>query len=185
MNPTHTERELIEACLRKKRRAQFALYEKYKVPMYGLCLRYAKGAEQAQDFLQEGFIKAFKSLSQYRFEVPFKYWLSRVMANACISELRKKKEPLQFAVEWEDTHDAYEVPDLSHPDIQADQVIRLIQELPNGYRSVFNLYAIEGYTHQEIGSILDISEGTSRSQYARARKILAQKFQALKLEAHE
>ena len=181
-----SESQLIKACLAKKSKAQFILYEKYKVEMYGICLRYARNSAQAQDFLQEGFIKVFKSLNQYRFEVAFGFWLKRVIINACISELRRKREPLQEAIGLEQIPETSE--ETSPPDtkgLSAGQLIEMIQQLPEGYRSVFNLYALEGYRHPEISEILGISEGTSRSQYSRARKQLATQINALKMKSYE
>ncbi len=169
------ERQLIRACLANKRRAQTTLYNHYKGKMYGVCLRYAKSEAQAQDFLQEGFLKVFKSLSQYRFEVPVEYWMKRIIVNACISELRRKKEPLNQALPIETIGELKEEGQatLDTSQLSTTQLLHFIQKLPEGYRAVFNLYAIEGYDHQEISEIMSISAGTSRSQYARARKLLA------------
>lgn len=181
------ERRLIEGCLANKRKAQSLLYKRYKSKMYAICLRYAATESRAQDFLQEGFIKIFRSLDQYRFEVPVEYWMKRVMVNACISELRRKKEPAQQAYELEQVAElADESPaTTSVSGIQPEKVVQLIQALPEGYRTIFNLYALEGYTHPEIGQILNISPGTSRSQYARARKLLARQIDQLKMNCHE
>lgn len=182
------EKKLIQACLAKKRKAQSALYERYKSRMYAVCLRYAKDASQAQDFLQEGFLKVFQALHQYRFEVPVAYWMKRIMVNACISELRRKKEPLNNAVQFDLQHDGYTDEDgkaVSTYGLAPGELVRIIQQLPKGYRSIFNLYAIEGYSHEEISEILEISPGTSRSQYARARKVLAARISQLNVKNHE
>lgn len=183
-----SEEQLIRACLAQKRKAQFAFYEKYKRKMYVVCLRYAKDAAQAQDFLQEGFAKAFKSLRQYSFEVPVEHWLRRIVVNACISELRRKKEPVDQSVSLENI----QLMDADGADEEAtvhglsvNEVIRLVQNLPEGYRTIFNLYAVEGYTHDEIAEILQISSGTSRSQYARARKTLVKAIEEQKVNCHE
>lgn len=182
------EKKLIQACISKKRKAQFALYESYKSKMYAVCLRYAKDRNQAQDFLQEGFIKVFQALPQYRFEVPVEYWMKRIIVNACISELRRKKEPLNKSVPFEVQHDGQTEEDgetVSTYGLAPGELIGMIQQLPNGYRSIFNLYAIEGYSHAEISQILEISPGTSRSQYARARKALAESISQLNAKNHE
>ena len=187
MKKYRNERQLIEACLQKRRKAQFALYERYKVAMYAVCMRYAKTEAQAQDFLQEGFIKVFKSLGQYRFEVAIEYWMKRVVANACISELRRKKDPLNKVVSIEqlpEQSQASEI-EINTSGLKAKQLIQLIQQLPDGYRSIFNLYALEGYSHQEISEIMNISAGTSRSQYARAKKLLAKQINQIKTGCHE
>ncbi|MEO0341097.1 MAG: sigma-70 family RNA polymerase sigma factor [Bacteroidota bacterium] len=171
----NNERQLIRACLANKRRAQTTLYNRYKGKMYGVCLRYAKSEAQAQDFLQEGFLKVFRSLSQYRYEVPVEFWMKRIIINACISELRRKKEPLNQALPIETIGEPKEEEPIgiNTSDLSTTQLLNLIQKLPEGYRAIFNLYAIEGYDHQEISEIMGISSGTSRSQYARARKLLA------------
>ena len=182
------EKQLIQACLAKKRKAKFALYERYKSRMYAVCLRYAKDNNQAQDFLQEGFIKVFQSLHQYRFEVAVEHWMKRIMVNACISELRRKKEPLNNAVTFEFKHETSieEVDEsVSTYGLEPGELIAMIQQLPDGYRSIFNLYAIEGYSHEEISEILEVSPGTSRSQYARARKALATRISQLNVKNHE
>ncbi|GAB5554863.1 MAG: RNA polymerase sigma factor [Saprospiraceae bacterium] len=188
MHLDREEKKLIQACLAKKRKAQFALYERYKSRMYAVCLRYAKNAAQAQDFLQEGFLKVFQALHQYRFEVPVEYWMKRIMVNACISELRRKKEPLNSSVSFDVQHDTYyeETGEtVSTYGLAPGELVGIIQQLPQGYRSIFNLYAIEGYSHDEISQILEISPGTSRSQYARARKALAQSIGQLNKKNHE
>lgn len=182
------EKQLIQACLAKKRKAQFTLYERYKGKMYAVCLRYAKDATQAQDFLQEGFIKVFQALHQYRFEVAVEYWMKRIIVNACISELRRKKEPLNNALSFDLQYDnptEEEGEPLSTYGLAPGELVGIIQQLPDGYRSIFNLYAIEGYSHEEIGEILDVSPGTSRSQYARARKALAKRISQLNAKNHE
>jgi len=116
--PFRNEEELIRACIAKKRRAQFAFYERYKGRMYAICLRYARNAPQAQDFLQEGFAKAFTALRQYRFEVPVEYWLRRIMINACISELRRKKEPVKRSVPIEEVSLRAEAQETPSPNLQ-------------------------------------------------------------------
>lgn len=182
------EEELIRACIAKERKAQFAFYKQYRGKMYAICLRYARDNTRAQDFLQEGFAKAFRSLRQYRFEVPIEYWLRRIIINACISELRRKKEPADRSVSIDELPLASETDETVESNlngISADQMIRLVQDLPEGYRTIFNLYAIEGYQHDEIAEILDISPGTSRSQYARARKALVQAIQKQKNGSHD
>lgn len=188
MHLDREEKKLIQACLAKKRKAQSALYERYKSRMYAICLRYAKDASQAQDFLQEGFLKIFQALHQYRFEVPVAYWMKRIMVNACISELRRKKEPLNSSVPFDLQHEGHTDENgetVSTYGLAPGELIGIIQQLPQGYRSIFNLYAMEGYTHEEISQILDISPGTSRSQYARARKALALSISQLNVKNHE
>lgn len=172
------DRDLVRRCLNNNRRAQEELYEKYRVPLFGLCLRYAKDESQASDFLQEGFIKVFNSLHQYRGEGTLYKWMERVFINKIISILRKKKVTFNNEVDLE------RIPDVptekKDTKKQVDKVIQLIQQLPEGYQAVFNLYAIEGYSHKEISEILDISESTSRSQYYRAKTAVKKAMQQLK-----
>lgn len=187
--PYRNEETLVRACIAKKRRAQFAFYEKYKGKMYAVCLRYARDTSQAQDFLQEGFAKAFMALRQYRFEVPVEHWLRRIIINACISELRRKKEPMDRSIPFEEVpislEEEEETASFRADGLSAKTIISLVQNLPEGYRTIFNLYAIEGYQHDEIAEILNISQGTSRSQYARARKALMKAIQKQKIKCHE
>lgn len=164
---------LVQRCLRHNRQAQFELYERFQTQMFGLCLRYAKSETEALDFLQEGFVAVFKSLPQYRGEGSLEGWIRRIMTNVCISKLRKKK-PVFVSLEElpEMAVCETEKPANAFADVDASSVILAIQQLPLGYQTIFNLYAIEGYSHREIAGILDIKESTSRSQYVRARQAL-------------
>lgn len=165
------EKQLLTACLQGDSKAQKKLYEMYAPKMYGVCLRYAKDEDTAQDYLQEGFIRVFTNLDKFRFEGSFEGWIRRIVVNTALEKLRKM-DVIRNSVEVEKAlnkdYDVEQVMD----QINAGELLRLIQTLPTGFRTVFNLYAIEGYTHQEIGNMLHISEGTSKSQYARARQWL-------------
>jgi len=159
---------LIRGCLDGKRSAQKQFYEYFAPKMLGVCLRYADDVEMAEDFLQEGFIKVFTNLKSYRSEGSIDGWVRRIMVNAAL-EILRKNDVLKHSV---DIETAYSVSD-DFPDafkqLTTSELLKHIQSLPAGFRTVFNLFAIEGYSHQEIAEMLKISEGTSKSQYARAK----------------
>jgi len=169
-NQNITESDLIHGCLNGERRMQEELYRRFAPKMYAVCLRYAGNSEEAQDILQEGFIKIFKKLSSFRGEGSFEGWIRRIFVNTSIEHFRRKNY-LQPVTEREEN--TIEGKYLSVLDSLAEKdIMSLIQELSPGYRTVFNLYDIEGYTHKEIGDMLGISEGTSKSQLSRAKVIL-------------
>ena len=166
-------RKIIEACIKGKARAQRELYKTFAPAMLAVCYRYARDKEEAEDFLQEGFIKVFQKIEQYDGKGSFEGWIKRIMINSAIDQLRKQKTQ---SVEIDESISEL----LQHIDpdeLSMEYLFNIIQELPTGYRMVFNLYAIEGYSHKEIGQELGISESTSRSQYTRARAILAKRVQ--------
>jgi RNA polymerase sigma-70 factor (ECF subfamily) len=153
---------------------QEELYNRFSGKMYAVCLRYANNSDDAQDLLQEGFIKVFRNLHRFRAEGSFEGWIRRVFVNSSIEHFRKKSLELSRVSEKEEN--TIEDVDISALDNLAEKdIIRLVQDLSPGYRAVFNLYVIEGYSHREIGEMLGISEGTSKSQLARARSILQKK----------
>ena len=167
--------DLIEGCLKGNRKMQQELYERFAPKMYGVCLRYAGTATEAEDILQEGFIKVFKKMGSFRNEGSFEGWIRRIFVNTAIEHFRKKAY-LQPITEWEET--TVEGKYLSILDELAEQdIIGLIQKLSPGYRTVFNMYVVEGYTHREISELLGISEGTSKSQLSRAKMILQELVQ--------
>jgi len=149
---------------------QEELYRRFSPRMYGVCLRYAGSAEEAQDILQEGFIKVYKKLDSYRGEGSFEGWIRRIFVNTAIEHFRRKTYQQPITERHEAT---VEGKYLSVLDTLAEKdIMKLIQQLSPGYRTVFNLYVVEGYTHKEISDMLDISEGTSKSQLSRAKVIL-------------
>ena len=153
---------------------QEELYNRFAPKMYAVCLRYANNTDDAQDLLQEGFIKVYKNLHRFRAEGSFEGWIRRVFVNSSIEHFRKKS--IQLATVSDKEENTIENSDISALDTMAEKdIIRLIQELSPGYRTVFNLYVVEGYSHKEIGEKLGISEGTSKSQLARAKEILQKK----------
>jgi len=165
--------DLIKGCISGDRRMQELLYKKFSPKMYAICLRYAGNTDDAQDLLQEGFIKVFKNLEKFRNEGSFEGWMRRVFVNTSIEHFRRKVN-LNSITENEEKgieDSTWNVLD----SLAEKDIIELIQELSPGYRTVFNLYVVEGYSHKEIGDMLGISEGTSKSQLARAKMILQKK----------
>jgi RNA polymerase sigma-70 factor (ECF subfamily) len=156
------------------RQMQEELYNRFSGKMYAVCLRYANNADDAQDLLQEGFIKVYRNLHRFRAEGSFEGWIRRVFVNSSIEHFRKKSLQLSRVSEKEES--TIGDTDISALDSLAEKdIIRLVQELSPGYRTVFNLYVVEGFSHKEIADQLGISEGTSKSQLARARTILQKK----------
>ena len=164
------EKALIQACLQNDEQAQTALYEQYKGQMYVVCLRYARSVAEAEDFLVEGFFKVFRDLHQYNYQSPLAAWIKRVVINTALMTLRKKQPILQrdFEITQNELIQAPEI----WEQLDAEVILKAIQTLPDGYQTIFNLYAIEGYSHKEIGELLGITASTSRSQYTRAKKAL-------------
>jgi len=149
---------------------QEELYRRFSPRMYAVCLRYAGNAEEAEDILQEGFIKIFKKLDSFRSEGSFEGWIRRIFVNTAIEHFRRKRY-LQPVTEKEEN--TIEGKYISILDELAEQdILSLVQQLSPGYRTVFNMYVVEGYTHKEIADLLGISEGTSKSQLSRAKVIL-------------
>ncbi|WP_262889838.1 RNA polymerase sigma factor [Paraflavitalea devenefica] len=154
---------------------QEELYRRFAPKMYAVCLRYANNTNDAQDLLQEGFIKVYKNLHRFRAEGSFEGWVRRVFVNTSIEHFRKKSAQLSSVSEREEN--TIEDADITALDSLAEKdIINIVQELSPGYRTVFNLYVVEGYSHKEIGQLLGISEGTSKSQLARAKSILQKKI---------
>ncbi len=166
---------VIRGCLNGNRNAQKQFYEHFAPSMMGVCLRYADDAEMAEDFMQEGFIRVFTRLNSFRSEGSIEGWVHKVMVNTAL-EILRKNDVLKHSV---DIETAYSISD-SLPDafrqLRTEELLKNIQALPAGFRTVFNLFAIEGYSHQEIAGMLNISEGTSKSQYARAKAWLQKRI---------
>lgn len=179
--PTHsamTDEQLLEAILRQDAKAQRLLYERFARKMFGVCLRYTRNREEAEDYLQDGFLKVFQKISSFKNEGSLEGWIRRVMVNTCLDHLRQQK------MQWNEMDEATEPAENAEvlDKLQASDLLELIRQLPPGFRTVFNLFAIEGYSHKEIGEMLNISEGTSKSQFARARMNLVDKVNRLQQE---
>ncbi|WP_101688859.1 RNA polymerase sigma factor [Dysgonomonas massiliensis] len=170
------EEQLIAGCQKQDRIAQKALYEKYSRLLFGICLRYCPDVSSAQDLLQDGFIKVFTSIQSFQGKGSFEGWLKRIFVNLALENIRKDKKILQFTDDIQNYSDSNELTDDDDISlIPEKELLNMIQELPKGYAAVFNLYAIEDYSHKEIAELLNINESTSRSQYVRARQILQQR----------
>ena len=166
--------ELIEACKKGDRVAQKNLYDIFSKKMYMVCLRYTKSQQEAEDVLQESFIKIFKNLNGYRGDSRFSYWVKRIVINTALNSQRKKL----YMYPMVDIDEVKNVTGSNKAlaDFSLEELLKLIRELPTGCQTVFNLFAIEGYSHKEIAEMLEVSEGTSKSQFARARKLLQEKI---------
>ena len=164
------ESDLIKGCIDGNRRMQEELYNRFAPKMYAVCLRYAGNADDAQDILQDGFVKVYKNLARFRGEGSFEGWVRRIFVNTSIEHLRRKTYLKPIAEKEENTIPLKEKSVLDN--LGEKDILKLVRQLSPGYRTVFNLYVVEGYTHKEIGDMLQISEGTSKSQLARARVIL-------------
>lgn len=165
--------EIIDKCKAGNSKAQTELYHLFASKMYGVCLRYSKDSTEAEDILQEGFIRVFTKIGQFESKGSFEGWMRRIMVNTALEKFRKNNH--LYPVEDLRNFEASEWSEDTISGISADDLMRIIQELPPRYRMVFNLYAIEGYSHQEIGDMMKISEGTSKSNLSRARIILQKK----------
>lgn len=165
------ETALLVGCLQNDPTAQRELYNRYSPKMLSVCYRFAQSREDAEDMLQEGFIKVFTQIHTFQHKGAFEGWIRRIIVHTCINLIKKHKK---FNESVDLTHASLlQVREDAIPAImQAKQVIECIRLLPIGYRTVLNLYAIEGYSHKEIADMLDIEESTSRSQYTRARAML-------------
>ena len=169
-NHTLPESDLIQGCIDGNRQMQEILYKRFSPKMYGVCLRYSGNVEDANDLLQEGFIKIFKNLQKFRGEGSFEGWIRRIFVNTSIEHFRKKVKLYNVTEVQENTIEDFE---LNVLDSMAEKdIIFLVNELSPGYKAVFNMHVIEGYSHKEIAHILGITEGTSKSELARAKGVL-------------
>jgi len=172
-----TEEELIRGCVKNERLAQKRLYERHFSKMMGVCMRYASHREQATEMLNMGFLKVFKTIETFAKKGGnLEGWMYRIIVNTCIdylrSEIRHQHSDIEKSVYVEDTGDVIS-------DLSAEQILEMVNQLTPAYRAVFNLYVVEGYNHNEIGEMLGISEGTSKSNLAKARAKLQEKIIAM------
>lgn len=172
------EQQLIESCRRGERIGQKELYDRFARKMMGVCYRYVNDKETALDLLQDGFVKVFLSLDSYSGTGSFEGWVRRIFVNTALEYLRKA-DVLRDSTDLDNTAELVQPEASVLSAMAADELMQLVKELPPGFRTVFNLFAIEGYSHKEIGEMLNITESTSRSQYTRARQMLQKKINAL------
>lgn len=167
----NTYQEAIDGCRRGDFKAQFELYKAYYKPMYNICVRMVGNAVEAEDVMQEAFLNAFTKIDTYEGKVSFGAWLKKIVINRSLDLLKKRKVKFE---ELDEKIPEEEQVHLEIPEIQMEQLKSAIQRLPDGYRVVLSLHLLEGYDHEEIARILDISNGSSRSQYLRAKLKLRQ-----------
>ena len=172
------EKKLIQACIKEDKSAQKALYDLFSAKMYFVCLRYARHEAEAQDILQDAFIKVFDKLDSFRFNGSFEGWVRRIMVNTALNYCRKSTYKYEN-IGIEDYQDKV-VNSKAISRLSEQELLGIIQQLPDGYRMVFNLYIIEGYSHKEIAEMLSISENTSPSQLDKARKWVQNVLEKLK-----
>ncbi len=177
------KKDFIKECLNNDAKAQEKLYRLFAPKMYGICLRFAKNRMEAEDILQDGFIKIFTNLKYFRNEGSFEGWIRRTIINTAINHYKKKLRDLNnITIEHTNITDRTDDDIISK--LSVGELLELINELPDGYRIVFNLNVIEGYTHKEIGKMLNISENTSKSQLSRAKHNLKKKIVKLKIRSN-
>ncbi len=165
------DENLIKECLKNNRVAQKELYDKYSSKLMGVCIRYTNSKEDAEDMLIEGFTLIFQKLSMFKGDGSFEGWMKRIMINNAISHFRTNSK-YRFHKDIEEVYNEIEKQESIIEKMEAQRIMKLVNSMPKGYRMIFNLYAVEGYTHREIADKLDLSEGTSKSQFSKARKWL-------------
>lgn len=174
-----SEKELISACRRQDRKAQKLLFDRYSPKMFGVCKRYVKDHQEAEDVLVEGMFTILTKLDKFRGEGSFEGWIRRIIVNQALMFLRKRNE-LKFAQEVDNLKIPMQVS--VEEDLAAQDILNLMETLPTGYRTVFNLYVIEGYKHREIAEILGISINTSKSQLILAKKRMREMVEQNRME---
>lgn len=180
INKSKTEEDLIAGCIKQKASAQRALFDKYSGRMLGLCRRYVKDVLEAEGVMITAFTKIFERINQYTGAGNFEGWMKRIMVNESLQYLRKHKN-MQLNMDIEEAHHLPNY-DAMEDHLQTEDLMQMIGELPVGYRTVFNLYAIEGYSHKEIAEQLNINENTSKSQLSRARVYLQKRLAEMEEE---
>lgn len=176
----HIHKSIIEACKDRKETARYELYQLYARAMFNVSYRMMNNREEAEDMLQESFTLAFMKIDSYRFESSFGAWLKRIVINTCINSINKRKVELSYCEEIYE-HDRAEENEEAEPEYTVENITRAMEQLPEGGRMVFSLYLLEGYDHVEIAQILGINESTSKSQYMRARKRIAEILRSQKM----
>lgn len=164
---------ILKGCLKRDYKYQKLLYGKYASLFYAICLRYLKNTDDARDALQDGFMKIYNGITKFSGEGSFEGWMKKVMVNQCLSQLRENKKMIKVDLDLSNEAVEEEEEDMVFP---PEYLFKLVQELPVGYRTVFNLYVLDGFTHKDIAENLGISEGTSKSQLARAKKMLREQL---------
>jgi RNA polymerase sigma factor (sigma-70 family) len=169
------EESLISQCIKGNQRAQKLLFDSFSPKFFALCLRYMKSTDDAEDVLQEGMVKIFTKLPEYSGNGSFEGWMRRTIVNTCLDQIRKNQK-LKFDVSIDQTEYKLSMNAFILEKMSANELIEEIKKMPPGYRVVFNMFAIEGYSHQEIAEKLGVKESTSKSQYLRARAYLKERI---------
>ncbi len=175
-----TDEELIVGCKAKNPVAQRKLYEKYNRKMMGICLRYTGNHDEALDVLQDGFVKVFEKINSFQAQGSFEGWLRRIFVNTALDNIRKNKERKNEA-DIDDYGYSLDSGVNIEGNINAEELLKLLQKIPSGYRVVFNMFAIEGFSHKEIADELGVSESTSKTQFLRAKNFLIKAMQKQKM----
>jgi len=172
---------LVQKCISGNADAQRELFDRFSPLMLGVAMRYIKDKERAEDVLQDGFIKVFKNIYRFEHKGSLEGWIRRIIVNTALDQLRKYKKE-QTNIELDDV--SFELVQKSDAEerLQAEVLMEIIQQLPDGYRIVFNMFAIEGYSHKEIADELNITESTSKSQYSRAKSVLRKTLKKYNIE---
>ncbi len=175
------EKTLITGCVKGDAKAQKALFDKYASKMMVVCMRYFPNKMEAEDILQDGFVKIYQKIDHYKHDGSFEGWLRRIFANTALDEIRRRKTNIE---EQDVSEFSYKITnnETTDGDLQADDLLKMVQALPDGYRIVFNMFAIEGYSHKEIAEKLGISENTSKSQFFRAKAFLRTQLEKIEFE---
>lgn len=176
------DQTIIKGCIAGEKRAQRLLYDKYSALLFAVCLRYTSCVDEAEDVLQETFLKVFLNIDDYQGSGSFAGWLNSVAVNTSITHYHKNREANQNVGLDESLLTETSLPDYEESQFTADELRQVLNELPPGYRMVFNLYAIEGYKHKEIAKMLGIDTATSKSQYSRAKALIRVKLERLSKE---
>lgn len=167
----YSEEDILKGCRKNKRQYQEILYRKYARKMYGICMSYAGNRDLAQDMLQDSFVKVFKRIKDFNSEGSLEGWIRRIVTNTAIDHLRKQTREYSYLADKDEAHDDA-APAEALENLKVQDLMNMVAKLPEGARMIFNLYALEGFTHKEIAARMNISEGTSKSQFNRARKML-------------
>jgi RNA polymerase sigma-70 factor (ECF subfamily) len=176
------EKDIVAGCIEGRHSAQQSLYDKYARLLLGVCNRYTQNIEEAEDVLQEGFVKIFLNMKEFKGEGSLVAWMRRIMINTAITHYHKMRKHRYHDDLEEISETRLEEHSWEESEFTNEELYQLIHQMPDGYRVVFNLYAVEGYKHREIAKILDIDENTSKSQYSRARRWLQERLIKLKQE---
>jgi len=176
-----SQEQIIEGCLKNNRQTQKVLYNMYASKFLGVCMRYAKDRQEAEDILQDGFLKIFGRISQYSGLGSFEGWMKRIIVNTALTNYRQNLKHY-YKQSIDDINESDIELNIAEYDYSLEELLKVIQNLPPGYRMVFNMYAIEGFQHKEIAEMMGVDVTTSKSQYSRAKKLLRTKLESLKKE---